>query len=94
MHGSSLSSDYFTSIRAGKYQDLGRAGPESWPSVPCQPRPSDQVICGKKLSPLLMRAPKFSATVWPMSESVSRGPEIDAGRTPGPDTSSGTYSRL
>ena len=38
--------------------------------------------------------PKISATVWPISLSVPRTPRFTPARTLGPETSSGTYSRL
>src|SRR5579885_450775 len=41
-------------------------------------------INGKKLVPFSIRTPKFSATVWPMSESEERSPRSAPARAPGP----------
>ena len=38
----------------------------------------------RKLAPFPIRAPKFSATVWPMSESVARTPRFTPRRARGP----------
>src|ERR1019366_5903186 len=51
-------------------------------------------ISFKKLCPCASRAPKFSATVWPISLSVPRTPRLTPARTLGPNASSGTSSRL
>src|SRR5581483_64045 len=50
--------------------------------------------CWRKLTPAGMAVPKFSATVWPMSESVLRVPRFTPARACLPWTSRGTYSRL
>src|ERR1017187_6347936 len=50
-------------------------------------------ICGKKLPPLAIDAPKLAATVWPISESDARSPRSTPARTFGPGTNSRKDSR-
>src|ERR1039457_2780594 len=49
------------------------------------------VISGKKVVPFAILAPKFWATVWPISESDDRSPRLTPCLARGPLTSSGTY---
>ena len=51
-------------------------------------------LSDKKLVPSPIFVPKFSATVWPISDSVARVPRFTPRRAFGPYTSRGTYSRL